>query len=325
LPKPIYLVLLSGLLAALVVAAILLRKRFSYPKDRPAEIVFFATIGNRPFQDSLSSVWPDGSHRDEFLTPNRGKSYLAVSGTSTSNRFVVAVHQLSANAKRTENHLFLYDPNFQVPKRLITQEGVEGYGAISPDDSRVVVEFNPQRQADEKRERGRLWMVELGSGEITKLTSNDEEGTWDAQPTWRPDSSEIMFLRFRLTPQGVLSKLMSVSAKGGEPNALAEDVADACYAPDGKRLAIVVAGGLQVWNPAKNTRALIVSWNSFPDHKYLASGLSWSGTFDKIAFIISDMKTNQSELWTVSSNGQDARQVIVEYGRISFPVFVRAR
>jgi Tol biopolymer transport system component len=324
-PKRTYLVLRCGLLTLLVVTAVLLRGYFRSPTDRPAEILFFATIGNRPFQDSISSVWPDGSHRDELLTPHHSQSYVAVSGTATSKHFVVAVHQVSANAKRTENHLFLYDPNFQVGKRLITQEGVEGYGAVSPDDSRVVVEFDPQTQADKKREQGRLWIVDPASGEIKKLTTNDEEGTWDAQPAWSPDSLEIIFLRLRLTPQGVLSKLMRVSAQGGEPMAIAEDVADACYAPDGKRLAIVAYGGLQVWDPAKNTRALIVSWSSFPDHKYLAGGLSWSGTLDKIAFSISNMKTNQSELWTVSSNGQDARQLLVENGRVSFPVFVRTR
>lgn len=309
-----------------MIAAVVLRRHFPSPKERPAEIIFFATIGNRPFQDSISSVWPDGSRLEEFLTPNHGKSYLAVSGTSTSKRFVLAVHQVSANSKRTENHLFLYDPISQVRKRLIDQEGIEGYGAVSPDDSRVVVEFEPQTPAGEKREQGRLWMVDLTSGEIKRLTTNDEEGTWDSQPAWRPDSKEIIFLRFRLTPQGVLSKLMRVSAEGGEPKVLAEGVADACYAPDGRRLAIVAYGGLQVWDPAKDTRAPIVSRSSFPDHKYLASGLSWSGTFDKIAFSISNLKTNQSELWTVSSNGQDAKQLLIEKnGRISFPVFVRTK
>jgi len=325
LRKRSYLVFLCGSLVVLVIVAIVLRRHFRYPTERPAEIIYFATIGNRPFQDSISSIWPDGSRREEFLSPKHGKSYLAASGTSMSKRFVVAVHEVSANPKRTENHLFLYDPNSQVRKRLITQEGIEGYGAVSPDDSRVVVEFEPRTPAGEKREQGRLWMVDLASGSIEKLTSNDEEGTWDAQPAWRPDSEEVIFLRFRLTSEGVLSKLMRVSAKGDEPIALAEGVADACYAPDGRRLAIVAYGGLQVWDPAKDTRALIVSWSSFPDHKYLASGLSWSGTFDKIAFSITNMKTNQSELWTVSSNGQDAKQVLVENGRISFPVFVRTR
>lgn len=51
---------------------------------------------------------------------------------------------------------------------------------------------------------------------------------------------------------------MSVSTGGGEPRLLAEGVVDACYSPDGKRLAIVANGGLQILDPETQQRKSMV-------------------------------------------------------------------
>ncbi len=131
---------------------------------------------------------------------------LSASGNSLTSRLVVAVHE-SKELAQTENHLYLYELGSGVWQRLVALDGAEGYGAISPDSSRVVLEFEPKTIAGEKRGEGRLWMVELPFGETKKLTSNDQEGTWDTLPSWRPDGEEITFLRCRLLPTGVLTKL----------------------------------------------------------------------------------------------------------------------
>ncbi|HEY8186052.1 MAG TPA: hypothetical protein VIF64_08285 [Pyrinomonadaceae bacterium] len=294
-------------------------------QPKPAEVIVFSVIGNRPFADSILSIWPDGSRVDRLLSPKADRSYLGASGNSLMNCLVVVVHE-NIDSKRTENHLYLYDPGSGAWQRLATMEGAEGYGALSPDNSRVVFEFEPKTMAGEKHGQGRLWMVELPSGQTKKLTTNDEEGTWDTLPAWRPDGEEITFLRCRLTQTGVLTKLMRVSREGGEPAVLAGGMVDACYSPDGKRMAMVAAGGLQIWDPVKNEQRLIVPWDTLPNHKYLAAGLTWSKTLNKIAFGTLNQRTGESELWTVSSEGIDAKKIYsTERGRISFPAFIKTK
>jgi dipeptidyl aminopeptidase/acylaminoacyl peptidase len=236
---------------------------------------------------------------------------------------VVAVHE-NKDLIHSENHLYLYNPRSGAWQRLLTLDGEEGYGVISPDDSHVVLEFEPKTIAGERPGEGRLWSVGLISGQARKLTTNDEEGTWDTLPAWRPDGEEITFLRCRLSNTGVLTKLMRISRKGGEPTLLAEGVVDACYSPDGRHLAIAATGGLQIWDPAKDERRLIVPWDTFPDYKYLAVGLTWSKMTNSIAFAITNQTTGESELWTVSSEGNGAKKIFsTRSGRISFPTFIR--
>lgn len=292
---------------------------------KPAEVIVFSVIGNRPFSDSVSSIWPDGSRVEPLLTPKRGKSYLGASGNSLVNHLVVAVHE-NIDANRNENHLYLYNAGSGTWQRLTALDGEEGYGAISPDSSSVVFEFEPKTITGEKPGQGRLWMVELHSGETKKLTTNDEEGTWDTLPAWRPDSEEIIFLRCRFSPTGVSTKLMRVSKKGGGPTAIAEGIVDACYLPDGERLAMVASGGLQIWDPVKDQRKIIVPWDTLPNHKYLAVGLTWSKTLNKIAFGIINQSTGESELWIVSSEGTDAKKIhSTKGGRVSFPAFIKTQ
>jgi dipeptidyl aminopeptidase/acylaminoacyl peptidase len=265
-----------------------------------------------------------GSRVKSLLHPNNGKSYLAASGVSLSGPLVVAVHENNSFTKQIENHLYLFDTGAGTWQRLLTQDGDEGYGLISPDNSHVVLQFEPKRVSGHKRRDDRLWLVELSSGQAKRLTTNDEEGTWDTRPTWRPDSEEIMFLRCRITQTGVTTKLMRVSRKGLEPTFLAEGVVDACYSPDGTQLAMVAGGGLQIWDPAKDERRLIVPWDTFPNHKYLGLGLTWSKMTNSIAFAITDQTTGESELWTVSSEGKDAKKIFsTKSGRISFPTFIQ--
>jgi Tol biopolymer transport system component len=237
---------------------------------------------------------------------------------------VVAVHEDNSLTQQTEDHLYLYDPRSRAWQRILTLDGAEGYGIISPDNSQVILEFNPKTIAGERGGQGRLWAVDLISRQSRKLTTNDEEGTWDTLPAWRADGQEIIFHRFRLSHTGVVTKLMRVSSTGGEPTVLAEGVVDACYSPDGKQLAIVTTGGLQIWDPMKDERKLIVPWDRLPNYKYLAVGLTWSKTMDKIAFAILNQTKGESELWTVSSEGKDAKKIFSNRGgRISFPAFIR--
>jgi Tol biopolymer transport system component len=235
---------------------------------------------------------------------------------------VVTVYE-GVGSNKKENHLFLYEPSVPTWRRLVTKEGAEGYGALSPDNAHVVFEFTPKATDGEKPERGRLWIVDLPSGDAKSLTVNDEDGTWDTLPSWRPDSQEISFVRCRLTTSGVITKLMHVSVKGGEASLFTDGVSDACYSPDGKRLAIMTPDGLHIWDSSTGQRTLIVPWGKLPNRKYLAVGLAWSASLDRIAFAALNQSSNQSELWIVSSGGGEPKRVYsAADGRVSFPAFV---
>ncbi len=87
---------------------------------------------------------------------------------------------------------------------------------------------------------------------------------------------------------------------------------------------MVATGGLQIWDPAKDERRLIVPWDTLPNHKYLGVGLTWSKMTNNIAFATTNQTTGESELWTVSSEGKDAKKIFgTKNGRISFPTFIR--
>lgn len=313
-------VICGGALIASIGIVIYIRSYFQPPPD---EVIVFATLGNQPFQDSISTVWPDGSHVRRVLEPERQKSFLSVSGNSLTKPLLVTVYQ-SVDSKTKENHLFLYELAAGNWKRLTTQKGAEGYGAISPDNSRVVFEFRAQTEDDKKPGKSRIWLIDLRSGETRQLTSDQDEETWDSMPTWRPDSQEVLFLRRKISDRGVLSKSMNVSASGGEPKLLAEGVVDACYSPEGKRLAMVATGGLQILDLETLQRKLIVPWENLPNYRYVSGGLTWSRDLDKIAFGILAQNSGESELWTVSSDGANATKIFgTKLGRISNPAFVR--
>jgi Tol biopolymer transport system component len=295
----------------------------SYFQPPPDEVIVFATLGNHPFQDSISTVWPDGSHVRRVLEPEGRKSFLSVSGNSLAKPLVVTVYQ-SVDSKTKENHLFLYELAAGTWQRLTTEKGAEGYGAISPDDSRIAFEFGTQTEEAKKPGKSRIWFIDLRSGETRQLTTDQDAETWDSMPTWRPDGQELLFLRRKFSDRGVLSKLLNISASSGEPKLLAEGVVDACYSPDGKRLAMVATGGLQILDLETQQRKLIVPWEKLPNYRYLSGGLTWSRGLDKIAFAILNQNSGESELWTVSSDGANAIKIFgTKLGRISYPAFVR--
>jgi hypothetical protein len=151
---------ICGGLIAILVLANYTRRSF---QAKPVEVIVFSIIGHRPFSDSISTIWPNGSHAEPLLRPKQDKSYLGASGNSLTVRLVVAVHE-NKDLIHSENHLYLYNPRSGAWQRLLTLDGEEGYGVISPDDSHVVLEFEPKTIAGERPGEGRLWLVDLISG-----------------------------------------------------------------------------------------------------------------------------------------------------------------
>jgi len=280
----------------------------SGPKPVSSEVVLFSTIGDIPFRDCICSVETDGSNFKRLLSPTQNRSYLYASGNSLRNGLVVTVEELDSSGQ-IEVHMYLYHPKDDQWIRLLTEEGLEGAGYMSPDSSRIAYVFAPKSQPKQLR----TWVMDLKTGNRKKLTGDDnQEGAWDGYLSWRPDGKEIVFLRLNLTADGVTSKLMSVSPSGGQPNLILEKqegTAASCYAPDGKRLAVLSKNGLEILEPTEPSRKVIVPLSSLPNVQLLMGSLICSRTQDVIAFSVFNRETKQYELWTVSSDGTGLSQI----------------
>lgn len=228
-------------------------------QDPSGELILFVSVGQTPFQDSVSTINLDGRGLKQLLTPGRRRSYVYASGNSLQDILAVSVHEV-APAGEVVDHLFAYQPRQNTWRRLVNLEGTEGAGFLSPDRSRVAFVFAPHTQPLQLR----MWVLDLKTGETGKLPGDDtEEGMWDGYASWRPDGHEIAFLRMRSAPGGISSKLMRVPASGGEPKEIldtGEDIVGVCFGPDGERLAMLAVGGLELLEFTTGERKLILPW-----------------------------------------------------------------
>jgi Tol biopolymer transport system component len=294
-----------------VIAFLMIGCTSSNMKQQASEQILFTVIGNQPFADSVYTIDPDGSHVNQILAPSRGRSYMHASGNSFQGGLAVMVHELGA-AQHVEDHIYIYRRSTGAFDRLLTQEGMEGAAYMSPDDKHVAFIFAPLPL--DSPARLRLWITDLESKETHQLVPEDQErGVWYGYASWRPDGQEITFIKIRMVPPSVDTTLMSVPASGGEPTVLLgpsdNEVAAVCYAPDGKRLALMTKSGLELFEPVQRKRTLIRSWSSMENKQFRTGGIVWLRTQDKIAFTLFDNQSREYEIWTVSSSGNNAKRI----------------
>jgi hypothetical protein len=290
----------------------------------PSESILFTTIGHHTFQDFVYTIHPDGSGIKTFLSPKPDRSYTYASGNSLRGTFVVTVHE--ANAKGTvEDHIYTYRVGSDDWRRLFPGDTIEGGGVLSPDNSQVAFILSPKTQLD----KDSVWVLDIKTGSARELVPHEDE-TWVNFLRWRPDSQELIFIRFRQSDDGIDSELMQIAASGGVASVLlSEDagVADACYAPDGKRLAMWAAGGLEILDISSLKRITILPWDKLPsNHMLQAGGLDWSPAQDKIVFSLFDKQSGNYELWTISSDGSGAKKLYTSVeGRIQGASFIKTK
>ena len=303
---------------------VLLTGGCSSPGSGPgsSELILFSTVGGSTFSDYVWTVGHDGSAPAPLLTPKPNQSYTAATGNSLRGGLVVTVHETDTG-EVVEDHLYLYYPYERRWRRLLSDDLIEGNGVISPGDSRVA--FMAARAA--RTDQYRLWVTDIATGNTRQLAAG-EEGTWDAYPCWRPDGQRIAFLRLRRTPDGVISKLLSVASGGGEETVIlgeSESVLSFYYAPDGERLALWTKKGLEVLNLADGTRKVIVAADKIvPTYRIPAGNIAWSRTQDKLVYALFNTQTRASEMWTISSDGSNVIKIYDHReGRIQLPSFIR--
>lgn len=275
------------------------------PPFVPSEYILFTSIGNRPFQDSVSAIGADGSNLKRLLPPSASQSYLYASGNSLRTPLVVAVHQLSSEGTVVDN-ILRYDPLAKSWEALLSDTfGAAGY--LSPDGKKVAFLKGAPSQPGALR----IWLKDLQTSEIRSLTA--EEGQfWDGYINWSRDSQNLLFLRLHRTSAGISTVLMRKSLSNDAASVVLdseETVMAACYSPDATRVAILSVKGLEVIRLADSTRTLILSWSQLPNPQFRTGGLVWSPLSDRLAFAMFDTKKSQSALWTVSSEGKDLTKI----------------
>jgi hypothetical protein len=137
----------------------------------------------------------------------------------------------------------------------------------------------------------------------------------------------MFFIRFRRDNEGLKSKLMSAKLDGDMPPVIVmdEDVAGACYAPDGRRHAAWTKDGLAIIENQSQKRKIILSANNIlPNYRYRGGWLSWSQNQDKIAFSVLNAQIKQDELWIISSDGSNPQSIYSQKsGTIIGPSFAK--
>lgn len=109
---------------------------------------------------------------------------------------------------------------------------------ISPEGQRVVFSVT-QLDKDGDRYRAAIWVLDLESGEQTRLTSGRHR---DDKPRWSPDGRWIAFTSDREDDGGPKGQLWLLSAEGGEPTRLTSfenSVEDVAWSPDSQSILLV--------------------------------------------------------------------------------------
>lgn len=310
-------------LGLLVAPLIFAGCRWREPSPETKELIVFSLIQGHPYTDSIYALRIDGSGFTRVLSPSRGKSYLALSGKSLrSGGVIITVHESAPDTGRAEDHLYLHNLGGSEWQRVKTPDGDAGAAAISPDGLQIAFSFRPRSVGSNYR----LWLYNLRTGQTRQLTPDHDEDSWDTQPSWRPDGREIVFLRVRRVRGGVLSSLMQISVMAGLPTSfpgLEESLTGACYAPDGRSLAIWSANGLEIVQLEEIKRTVIVPRTRIPGYRFYATGIRWGQVAHKIAFVLFNERSKQCELWTISPDGSNPKSIRnFRDGMISSPQFI---
>lgn len=274
--------------------------------SNPSETILFSISGNRPFQDYIYTIKPDGTEIKKFLTPSNKRSYLYASSCLGLDLLLVWAHEYVPDKKKIEDHLYLYDAKKSQWRPIVENGGEEGPGVASTDGKQVVF----TRKSESVVKTYNVWVADLRTFEKRQLTDVTKEYAWDAEPIWNPNNKEVAFLRYQVTDKGLTGKLMTIPVIGkNEPHSIIEDnTINACYSPDGKRMLIWTVEDPIFINLANPTQRETVHLPIHrPDYIYRVRPIIWSN--NKIAFNLYNQKMDRDELWIMDDNGHSPRLI----------------
>jgi Tol biopolymer transport system component len=276
------------------------------PVPGNGEAILFSEVGDRFLQDSIFLVHEDGTGMQTLFAPLPGKGFSYAEGNSLRQKLLILVDQVTPD-QQVSQKMYFREPGSLGLQRLNHLDGVDQEGSLSPSETLVVYRFIANSQPFQEA----LWVHDFASGQDRQLTS--PQNSFDRFPTWQPDGQAILFLRFFISGTHILSTLMRITPAGGDPQpALGgnELITGIAFAPDGKRFAIWTSNGLEVVDSTALNRQVILPRSTLGDRSIFAGSIAWSRTRELIAFVLDSSSFVEHELWTVQTDGSNARAIV---------------
>jgi hypothetical protein len=275
--------------------------------------LFFSMRGSTVSEESVKLICPDGSQAQTFLTSTPTRGFFYAQGPFLSGTILVLAEDVPSTPGPTALHLYLYRPALRQLTRMTMQDGTEGFGALSPDASRVVYEFVPNGGPIQTQ----LWLKDLSTGQELQLTTQTQPQTDDVFPIWKPDGQEIWFMRevFPADFNSFAITLMRESVSGGEPSVVFgpdQHVAGVAFSAAGDRFAMFSLQGIEIVDVATLQRSVVLPKSAFAGNSFWLGSLFWSADRDLLAFVESVPQSNQWEIWTVKPDGTDLKMIHTE-------------
>src|SRR6202022_1761046 len=275
------------------------------PSRETQEVILFSVVGAAPFSDSVYTINPDGSGRKQFLSPTRNTSYMYASGYNSAGPILVVAHKL-LDANHAGEQLYTYHPSDHKWETVDTPRGSVGRAIYSPDHSKLIFSFAP-----DKSEFYKLYIKNIKTGEVRKLLFSNEKER-EGYVGWRPDSKEIVFVGLSSSSGRLSTRLLLVSEEGGDPAVVMgsdDSPGGAAYSPDGQKLCVLTKHGVEELDLDRQSRRVILDWKRLPYQGYRYGSIGWSPRSNLIAFTILNNASKKSEIWTISPNSEDLRKV----------------
>ena len=201
-------------------------------------------------------------------------------------------------------------------KRITTNKARDAYPRFSPDGKWIAFSSDRNGNFD-------VFIVPSEGGTAKQLTFHSAD---DTVLGWTPDSRAVLFASSR--GDDFMSKLYTVSIDGGiERNAGADMGVNACYSPDGKKLAINRKGQVywrKYYRGAMNTDVTVMDiankkFTDLTDFDGMDSWPMWST--DGFIYFVSDREgEGLTNIWRVPEAGGKADRVTsFKTGDVRFP------
>lgn len=297
----------AGLDSGIAAMAVMLEERLSPPAPSAR---FMQTLGRR--LDAESS--PASNHRpagvlpllpDQTIPPSPpDNDWQRESGDEPRRPWLFEVSRIAAAGLA----IALVGTLLVLLFRDAEEAAAPGAGETSPHPGEILVSWDPNGGKDYK-----LFMVDISSGELRKVTSGPAEadGVAERSPAWSPDGQQVAFLQgtenesnlYIINADG--SNLFNISGAAG-----IGQVSDFSWSPDGTQIAVTadVPGAANIYT---------VNVDGSNLHQLTADGEAgwgamWSPDGTQIAFI--KLNGMRSQVQIIDADGNNVHSLNIDTG-----------
>lgn len=287
-----------------------------WDNDSHEEKLVFASLGDKPFADSIEVVRAEGGAVQAILIPQNRKSYQFASGYSLSDRLVILVHEATQDGTNL-NRLYFYYTVTKHWELATDEDGNDGSGVLSPDNQTLAFIRH------KKDEPGGLWLVTTRNKQPRLLMRESVPSEWYASPSWRPNTSQIGLIELTRSNRGILTQVVLFNVDSLLKETLIAPVGGFCFSPDGSQVGLITGNGIEVMSINTSERKVIAPWGSLNGRIYKDGGMSWSQDRGLLAIALFDQSTGHSEILTFPLDGGKPKRIYNSRGWVRGLSFIR--